>query len=207
MPTKGLPPIRYQKPKASRALSLGLVLLLHAVIITALIGGLSHSNTSSAPTLVATELLASPQSKTSPSSPSTASTNTEMPAETPPITPVTPTTTTTTTAAIHVTEPITTAQPSKPIFVPVNTEIRSGCRKPDYPTQAQENREEGAVTLELRIDAQGSVASARVKQSSGFRSLDRAAVQALKECVFKPATQDGQAIESLASLTYIWKLP
>jgi protein TonB len=204
---KGLSPIRYQKPKSSRALNLGLVLLLHAVIIAALIGGLSHSNNTSTPALVATELLASPQTKTV----STATTSTEMPTETPaptttPITPVTPATMTTTTAAINSTETLTTPAANKSVFIPVNTDIRSGCRKPDYPTQAQENREEGAVTLELRIDAHGAVSSARVKQSSGFRSLDRAAVQALKECVFKPATQDGQAIESLANLTYIWKL-
>jgi len=51
---------------------------------------------------------------------------------------------------------------------------------PPYPVIAQRNRYEGTVTLELRVDASGTLTEAKVLKSSGFPVLDEAALDLVK---------------------------
>jgi protein TonB len=82
----------------------------------------------------------------------------------------------------------------------------NGCALPNYPVNAARNGETGTTTLALLVGTDGRVSSARVQQSSGSRDLDRAALNALSLCKFKPATSNGAAEAGWAQLAYVWKL-
>ncbi len=86
------------------------------------------------------------------------------------------------------------------------TTIGSDCVRPDYPARAARNGDTGTVSLALLIGADGRVTDAKVKQSSGFKDLDRAALSALSMCKFKPATSNGVAQASWGQIAYVWSL-
>ena len=82
----------------------------------------------------------------------------------------------------------------------------ANCAKPTYPAGALRNGDEGTVTLAFLIGKDGHVASAKIERTSGHRDLDRAALQGLSLCAFKPGTVDGVAQESWARMQYAWRL-
>ncbi len=82
----------------------------------------------------------------------------------------------------------------------------ASCAKPAYPAAALRNGDEGTVTLAFLIGKDGHVASAKVERTSGYRDLDRAAMQGLSMCAFKPGSIDGVAQESWARMQYAWRL-
>ena len=82
----------------------------------------------------------------------------------------------------------------------------NSCAKPDYPVNAARNGETGTVTLALLVGADGRVTSSRVLTGSGSRDLDRAAVNALSLCKFKPAMNGGTAQAGWAQIAYVWSL-
>jgi protein TonB len=82
----------------------------------------------------------------------------------------------------------------------------NGCALPDYPAAAARRGDTGTTTLALLVGADGRVSSSRIEQSSGSRDLDRAAINALTLCKFKPATNNGVAESGWAKLAFVWKL-
>ena len=78
--------------------------------------------------------------------------------------------------------------------------------RPKYPPGAQERGEQGDVTLEFVVTAEGTVGEVRVVQSSGFRELDDAAVGAVKKARFVPAKRGRRAVESTARLKLTYRL-
>lgn len=58
---------------------------------------------------------------------------------------------------------------------------------PVYPREAQLAGHQGRVVLWIRIDATGRVARVHVHKSSGFESIDNAAMAAVREWEFEPA--------------------
>ena len=66
---------------------------------------------------------------------------------------------------------------------------------PTYPSISRRLREQGVVTLEIFIRADGSVGEVRLKQSSGYKRLDDAALNTVTRWRFQPATQAGVAID------------
>ena len=64
---------------------------------------------------------------------------------------------------------------------------------PSYPAAARADGVEGDVRLELIVGEVGSVESARVVRSVG-RGLDEAALQAVRQFRFAPATKDGHPV-------------
>jgi protein TonB len=82
----------------------------------------------------------------------------------------------------------------------------NGCALPDYPAPAARRGDTGTTTLALLVGADGRVSSSRIEQSSGSRDLDRAAINALSLCKFKPATNNGVAEAGWAKLAFVWKL-
>lgn len=80
------------------------------------------------------------------------------------------------------------------------------CALPDYPARAVRNGDSGTVNLSLLIGVDGKVTDAKVQKSSGHRELDRAAVDALSLCKFKPATKNGVAQPAWGQLAYVWSL-
>lgn len=82
----------------------------------------------------------------------------------------------------------------------------SGCVKPNYPAASARNGDAGTVMLALLVGPDGRVTSARIQKSSGFRELDRAALNALSLCQFKPAMNNGVPEAGWAQLAYVWTL-
>lgn len=80
------------------------------------------------------------------------------------------------------------------------------CRKPEWPKASLRNEEQGAVTLAFLVSPSGAITDAKVRKSSGFRDLDYAALDAIKECVAQPARRAGKAVEYWLVMQYVWTL-
>jgi TonB family protein len=70
---------------------------------------------------------------------------------------------------------------------------------PRYPDDALRSRIEGLVIIEAVIDQRGDVVDAQVLRS--VPPLDRAALEAVRQWRFKPATRDGQPIPVAMAVT------
>jgi protein TonB len=68
--------------------------------------------------------------------------------------------------------------------------------RPQYPIDALRQRDEGSVQLQIALDATGAIRDVQVSHSSGSRSLDRAALDAVRNWQFRPAIHDGQPAAS-----------
>ena len=64
---------------------------------------------------------------------------------------------------------------------------------PEYPEEARSNRWEGRVEVKMLVSETGAVAEAHVVSSSGYRSLDNAAVRCVRGWRFSPKYVDGRA--------------
>jgi TonB family protein len=64
---------------------------------------------------------------------------------------------------------------------------------PVYPAEAKAKRLMGDVVVEVVVDRQGNVSSARM--TSGLKIFEDAALTAIKGWKFSPATLDGQPVE------------
>src|SRR5438045_1222152 len=75
-----------------------------------------------------------------------------------------------------------------------------------YPEAAQAEKLSGEVLLQLDIDATGAATEAKVLEPAGH-GFDEAAVAAVKQFVFAPATKDGQPIPARIKYryTFTWK--
>lgn len=78
--------------------------------------------------------------------------------------------------------------------------------KPEYPQGARQRGEEGNVTLELDILANGTVDGVRIVASCGFAELEQAAVQAAKRARFTPARRGSANVPSTARLNLSFRL-
>ncbi len=78
--------------------------------------------------------------------------------------------------------------------------------RPDYPMVSRRRGEEGQVVLEVTVGADGTVLDFRLGTSSGFERLDRAALAAIRDAAFSPATSFGAARQSVRRVTYIFRL-
>lgn len=68
--------------------------------------------------------------------------------------------------------------------------------KPIYPEESILYGESGVVLLQLQINAQGKVSSTQLGRSSGFKRLDRAAMNSVKHWTFTPALRNQIAVDS-----------
>ena len=68
---------------------------------------------------------------------------------------------------------------------------------PIYPAAARRREQQGTVTVKVLVGADGSVERAEIADSSGFDSLDDAALETVRSrWRFVPARRDGLAVES-----------
>lgn len=77
--------------------------------------------------------------------------------------------------------------------------------EPAYTDDARRARISGIVILESVIDHTGVVTDVRVLKPLPF-GLSEAAVDAVKQWVFKPATLNGEAVDVMFNLTVNFKL-
>ena len=82
---------------------------------------------------------------------------------------------------------------------------RTSC-KPRYPEASLQNSETGTVKLQLLVNVNGYVSRAKVRETSGFRDLDRAAMVGVLGCKFKPGMKDGVATEMWMDIEYVWRI-
>jgi protein TonB len=67
---------------------------------------------------------------------------------------------------------------------------------PKYPRVAVRLGQEGTVLVKMRVAVDGTVAEAWVSESSGYERLDQAALDAVADWLFRPATENGRPVES-----------
>lgn len=65
---------------------------------------------------------------------------------------------------------------------------------PSYPSRSRQLREQGRVLLDVYILPNGTVGEIRLRESSGFPRLDRAALDAVRGWRYVPARRGGEAI-------------
>lgn len=87
---------------------------------------------------------------------------------------------------------------------PAITDLNS-C-KPAYPQAALMQNQTGTVRVKFVIGVDGNLVNADVVKSSGYKTLDRAAVDGLSKCKFKPAMQNGNPVQSWFVTDYVWSL-
>ena len=97
----------------------------------------------------------------------------------------------------------------RPQAVPARIDV-SACEKPEYPAAALRADATGTTKIRFTIDATGKVAKAEVERPAGasreHRLLDRAAVEALSKCPFKPGTdENGKPVGASTVVDYVWK--
>jgi len=78
--------------------------------------------------------------------------------------------------------------------------------RPDYPLDAFHARVQGTVDVMVTIGTDATVKDAHLYQSSGNDSLDRAAVEAVRHYVFRPARRDREVVEAQAVVTIDWEI-
>jgi protein TonB len=102
-------------------------------------------------------------------------------------------------------QPAPAAKPSGPAKTAAVVNFDT-CAKPEYPKSSLRNEETGTSTITFLIGIDGSVKDSRIQKSSGFRDLDRAALNALSKCRFKPAMENGTPVETWSPVAYVWNL-
>lgn len=92
-------------------------------------------------------------------------------------------------------------------FASVNQPVidNKSCEQPKYPKASLLNEETGTVTLNFLIGTDGKVLESKVENSSGSKSLDKTALQALSLCKFKPGTKDGKVEQMWVKMDFVWK--
>lgn len=79
-------------------------------------------------------------------------------------------------------------------------------RKPDYPPAARERGQQGRVLLRVEVSAAGAPLSVTVISSSGHPILDQAALRAVEQWRFNPATQAGMPVSGAAEVPVQFRL-
>lgn len=81
-----------------------------------------------------------------------------------------------------------------------------GNPKPRYPSLARRRGYEGRVLIQVALRPDGRTAHVEVKESSGHRVLDAAALAAVKDWRFRPARRAGRPISSTVSVPVSFRL-
>lgn len=75
-----------------------------------------------------------------------------------------------------------------------------------YPTSSRMKHEEGVVRLRIVVGTSGSIEDISIAQSSGFDSLDKAAMEVVRRWRFFPPTRDGQPVTGVGIFPASFKL-
>ncbi len=82
----------------------------------------------------------------------------------------------------------------------------AGNHAPLYPVSAMRRREQGRVVLDVDVTADGRADAVRIAISSGFPTLDRAAIEAVRLWRFHPATRGGTPVPAVAEVPFNFTL-
>jgi periplasmic protein TonB len=79
-------------------------------------------------------------------------------------------------------------------------------RPPVYPESARRRGEQGRVILRVSVAPDGDPTQVVVGHSSGFTSLDDAALDAVRRWRFVPAMQSGHPVQAVAEVPVLFRL-
>lgn len=94
-----------------------------------------------------------------------------------------------------VTDAVSAQEAAKPVLLETPS-FRVKPMAPRYPRAAKRKGQEGVVLVEIWLDAQGRQTRTEVVESSGFLSLDQAALTAVQQWQFRGYQRDGQTLAS-----------
>jgi len=77
---------------------------------------------------------------------------------------------------------------------------------PEYPELARQMRQEGLVMLTVDVGREGIPIKVEIKQSSGYRLLDQAAVKAVSHWKFQPGSIGNIPVESTVTVPIRFRL-
>ncbi|MBD3285929.1 TonB family protein [candidate division WOR-3 bacterium] len=78
--------------------------------------------------------------------------------------------------------------------------------EPEYPRDARESKASGTVFVNALVGPNGRVLDVKLAQSSGYPSLDNAALKAARNWVFSPGEQRGQPVKVWVNIPFTFKL-
>jgi len=216
-PLHDLRPFQDQRPATHRFVSFGMVALLHLIAIYALASGLAQNLIAKLPQEFKAEVIPPKQEVVKPPPPPPP----ELQKPPPPFVPPPEINIQTEAAPNTITVQKNFAPPPPPaphvvappkpagITAPVSIKSSHNCADRYYPPIAVRLNQQGTTRVRLTVSADGQVTDAKVSGSSGYDSLDQAAVK----CVlggswggYHPAMQNGQAIAAQTEVAIQWKL-
>ena len=92
------------------------------------------------------------------------------------------------------------------IIVPPSPDIKYHNRKPGYPIEAALHGQQGVVILLVHVAADGLVNGVEVSKTSGYRTLDEAARDAVRTWHFLPSVKNGQPVAADVPVRIIYAL-
>lgn len=81
-----------------------------------------------------------------------------------------------------------------------------GCSRPKYPRDSLVRNEAGTVRLKFHVGADSAIIDSGIARSSGFPSLDNAALVAIAKCKFYAAIENGKPVTSSILVEYKFTL-
>jgi len=204
----------------SRAIGIGLVLLLHAAIIYALVTGLARRAVDIVRAPIETKIIdeVKPERKEPPPPPPPQLAPPPVPfvpppeivIEKPPPPPpknTAPAVVTTVRPPAPPPPPVVAPQPApEPVRVLPRVDAAHS-REPEYPPSARRLGIQGSLIMEVLIDIDGRVKDSKLVQTSGSEQLDAAALKGVKENYrFVPGTVDGKPQPMWFTFRFTWKL-
>ncbi len=79
-------------------------------------------------------------------------------------------------------------------------------QQPHYPAVAKRRGYEGEILLNVLVNREGKVAEIKIQQSSSHQSLDTAALEAVRNWLFAPATEGGRAVSMWITIPIEFRL-
>jgi periplasmic protein TonB len=215
-PTHDLRPFQSNAVQSTerRAISIGVVALIHVVAIYALATGLASQLVQKGLEEIKAEVVQEKppdMPKTPPPPPP------QLQKPPPPFVPppdINLQTETTAPTITQVTTAITPPPPPAPpkaaqppaITAPASIGRAHECGSRYYPALATRLNHEGVTTIGFTIGPDGSVTNVHVVESSGHDELDQAAIPCASNWHYKPAMQNGQPVAVPWTTKVVWKL-
>jgi protein TonB len=79
-------------------------------------------------------------------------------------------------------------------------------RPPRYPESARRRGDQGRVIVRVSVSAEGEPLTLSIAHSSGSTALDEAALSAVRQWRFVPASQAGHTVAAQADVPIVFRL-
>lgn len=90
--------------------------------------------------------------------------------------------------------------------IPAAPDKKARNRPPAYPEESARRGEHGAVLVVIHVTTDGSIGGVEIMRSSGYRLLDRSAVDAVQTWHFVPAVKDGEPVPFDMPMRFVFEL-